>query len=117
MGSVLFFGDASLLFPLMLIGASAEDRLHEMADWHFQRVLNTARACVGTSVTFLTALLVSQFKAEFKVSAVWIALAAAGAGLVAAYGLFAYSRLRRQNRIYADSLLILKLFQPFFPQP
>jgi hypothetical protein len=108
-GSEPFFGPASLLVPLIVYPPTAEERFHEMADWHFQRLLGTARACVGTSVTFLTGLLASQFKEELHVDWPWIVAAAAGAGVVAAFGLYTYSRVRRQNEIYATGLLILRL--------
>jgi hypothetical protein len=108
-GSEPFFGPASILIPLIIDGRTAEDRLREMADWHFQRLLGTARACVGTSAAFLTGLLASQFKDELRVDPFWIAFAAAGAAMVAAFGLYTYSRVRRQNELYATCLLILRL--------
>ena len=80
-----------------------------MADWHYQRLLGTARACVGTSATFLTGLLVSQFKKELHIDRTWIILAAVGAAMVAAFGLYTYSRVRRQNELYATCLLFVKL--------
>jgi hypothetical protein len=43
------FGEMRILRKLARRPEPAEDRLHEMADWQYTRLTNTAKACVGTA--------------------------------------------------------------------
>jgi Flp pilus assembly protein TadB len=98
------FGEMRILRRIAKVPSTAETRLNEMAEWQFARLTNTARACVGTGVTFIAGLLTTQFKDTLVANHTVLAVAVAAAAVVIALGFMVYARLRRYNELYAESL-------------
>jgi hypothetical protein len=98
------FGEMRILRTIARTPKTAEDRLHEMADWQYARLTATAKGCVGTGVAFLAALLTTQLKNTLAANNTVVGIAAASAFVVIAFGLYVYFRLRRYNELYAQAL-------------
>jgi sulfite exporter TauE/SafE len=98
------FGEIRILRLIARRPETAEKHLEEMAQWQLDRLMNTAKACVGTGVGFLLGLLTTQFKDSLAANHALLAVAVVSNALLIAFGLLVYARLRRFNLIYVEAL-------------
>jgi sulfite exporter TauE/SafE len=98
------FGEMRLLRLIARKPGSAETHLEEMAQWQLDRLMNTAKACVGTGVGFLLGLLTTQFKDTLAANHGILGVAVVFNAVLIAFGLGVYARLRRFNQLYVEAL-------------
>lgn len=88
--------------------ATAEDRLHEIYGWHFERAFSMAKATIGGAASFAVALVLSQFKGELQIPGAWSALAIVALAIVVAYGFLLLLSAWRIGDEYSQVLELLK---------
>jgi hypothetical protein len=95
--------------------AEAENRLHEVFQWQFERNMTSVRLAFGTAGSLVVALIAVLFRTG-SVLAWWQAgLVLVAAGVFAAMGGLLLWRTRRLHRDFLTALQLLNAARPLGP--